>query len=778
MKQTAFRAAVIGLTLALLSSIAVAGGYLLTFDGTPPAPLIYRPAMSFDTVVHVNDDRFTPVNAGHGPACEAPPAMHLVQTFDESVYQCKDHIMTALFAPGYGAIYLTPNQLLDFSAGEADVQFDVSTLRTSDRDWIDLWVTPWADQLELPLDAFLPDLNGDPRNAIHIRMDNFGGGSGFRAYVIRDFVVTELPITNDFGIEQVLATSATIRTTFELKLSSTSLSFGMPGTNSWWHLNNTFAPLSWTAGVVQFGHHSYNPMKDGGTNLPDTWHWDNFNISPAIPFTIIESDHRRADATAPAVTFAAPAPGGSNLRFDARGSNIQVSFDGGAWQAAGRQAVAKPDQDEVFKSYWMPIPAGATSVAFRGTNFCCGPWAVRDASIFSLAAPGTTAPPPVPTASPTVAPTATPSAAPTAAPTATPTAAPTSTLTATATPARTVAPTATPSPTSSAVATAGPTSTPPQQAAPTSAPLPAPFAAIIPALAPAPQISAASYHSAWVDQSDYPVLQPGATTDVTLHFRNTGSAPWVKGAAGQQANLGVWGDGTPFVYSTAQAFYQAIAGDEASGLSFDGGTVSRVGSSAERAWTLVATDWPTSDRPAVQSEAVVQPGAVGTFSFKVRAPVTPGVYPLWLRPVIDGTTWMDNQGVYLLVTSRADYLSAWVSQSAYPTVRAGTTSQPITVRFQNVGTQPWVKGTLGQQTNLGVVGNAAAWSPFVAGWPTPDRVAVQQESVVRPGETATFTFQVHAPSTPGDYVLRLRPVVDGTTWLRDEGVYILVRVTP
>ena len=368
MKQTAIRAAVVGLTLALISSVALAGGYVFTFDGSPPAPLAYRPSMSFDTAVHVNDDRFTPVNAGHGPACEAPPAMHLVQTFDDTVYQCKGHIMTALFAPGYGAIYLTPNQLLDFSAGEAVVQFDVSTQRTSDRDWIDLWVTPWADQLELPLDAFLPDLNGNPRNAIHIRMDNFGSGSGFRAYVIRDFAVTELPITNDFGIEQVLTTSASIRTTFELRLSSTGLSFGMPATNSWWHVN-TFAPLSWTAGVVQFGHHSYNPMKNGGTNIPDTWHWDNFSISPAVPFTIIESDRRRADASAPALTFAAPAPGGSNLRFDARGSNIQVSFDGGAsWQAAGRQAVAKPDQEEVFKSYWMPMPTVLVSRWYAGAS--------------------------------------------------------------------------------------------------------------------------------------------------------------------------------------------------------------------------------------------------------------------------------------------------------------------------------------------------------------------------------------------------------------------------
>lgn len=287
-----------------------------------------------------------------------------------------------------------------------------------------------------------------------------------------------------------------------------------------------------------------------------------------------------------------------------------------------------------------------------------------------------------------------------------------------------------------------------------------------------------AYHSAWVDQSDYPVLAPGATTDVTLHFRNTGSAPWVKGTVGEQANLGVWGDGTPFVYSTAQAFYQAISGDRASGLSFDAGAVVRVGATSERAWTLVATEWPTFDRPAMQSEDVIQPGAIGTFTFKVRAPLTPGVYPLWLRPVIDGTVWMEDQGVFLLVTSHADYHSMWVSQSAYPTLHVGSVSPPLSVSFRNTGTSPWVLGVIGQQTNLGIVGDASAWADFAASWPIADRVAGQTEPIVRPGETATFNFRVHAPTRPGTYVLRLRPVVDGTMWLEDSGVYLQITVIP
>lgn len=126
----------------------------------------------------------------------------------------------------------------------------------------------------------------------------------------------------------------------------------------------------------------------------------------------------------------------------------------------------------------------------------------------------------------------------------------------------------------------------------------------------------------------------------------------------------------------------------------------------------------------------------------------------------------------------AEYHSLWISQSAYPTVKAGATSEPITLTFRNTGSQPWVRGVLGQQLNLGIAENAAAWSPLAFGWPVADRVAVQEEATVSPGQSATFTFQVRAPTAVGTYVLRLRPVVDGTTWLEDQGVFVLVTVVP
>ena len=105
-------------------------------------------------------------------------------------------------------------------------------------------------------------------------------------------------------------------------------------------------------------------------------------------------------------------------------------------------------------------------------------------------------------------------------------------------------------------------------------------------------------------------------------------------------------------------------------------------------------------------------------------------------------------------------------------------SSPITVSFQNTGSQAFVKGLLGQQLNLGINDDASSWSSFAASWPTADRVAVQSEPKVSPGETVSFTFRVRAPAKPGTYVLRLRPVVDGTLWLDDQGVFVKITVVP
>jgi glucose/arabinose dehydrogenase len=255
-----------------------------------------------------------------------------------------------------------------------------------------------------------------------------------------------------------------------------------------------------------------------------------------------------------------------------------------------------------------------------------------------------------------------------------------------------------------------------------------------------PALGAPGFHASWVDQSPWPTLRPGATVSYTVHFRNTGTEIWQRGTSGRQVNLGVAGD------STAAA---------------DAG---------------LAVGWLSANRVATTTEASVAPNAIATFTFALRAPSTAGTYRLALHPVLDGVQHLEDEGVFVLLVSDAGYHSAWVSQSPYPTLQPGQVSTPLTIVFRNAGTQTWTKGVPGQEARLGINQDDAQWAPLGVNWLSANRVAAQTETSVPPGANASFTFQVRAPQIAGTYSLHLRPVIDGTAWMEDQGVFLNVTV--
>ena len=203
----------------ILSGIVVAtaaSGPTFSFDGSPGGPLAVEPANSsvlanFDVAVHSRDTStwYQPeaMAAAHGSDCGAPPATHNISSYEDSVFQCKDHIMTAIKAGGYGEIVLTPNQIVDFSGGSADIKFDVSTLRSSGRDFIDFSITPYQENVQLPFDEGDVDLEGTAKDAIHIYMP-LGTSGVFKASVIRNFISTDIPGDWSTGYESFLKPDA------------------------------------------------------------------------------------------------------------------------------------------------------------------------------------------------------------------------------------------------------------------------------------------------------------------------------------------------------------------------------------------------------------------------------------------------------------------------------------------------------------------------------------------------------------------------------------------
>ncbi|TME61610.1 MAG: hypothetical protein E6I51_08565 [Chloroflexi bacterium] len=126
----------------------------------------------------------------------------------------------------------------------------------------------------------------------------------------------------------------------------------------------------------------------------------------------------------------------------------------------------------------------------------------------------------------------------------------------------------------------------------------------------------AGWHSTWQQQSPYLVMSPGQVAGFWIRFSNSGTETWQRGIWGKQANLGLNGDDKlPY----------------------------RLG---------MAADWLWDDRIATTTAPTVAPGEIAEFRFNVRAPVIPGTYRLNLRPVIDGTVWMEDQGVFWLIVVR------------------------------------------------------------------------------------------------------------------------------
>lgn len=448
--------------------VSATSTFTFNWTGTPDAPQPWVPGLvnDWDLVSNIDGptDQNGLMNAGHGPACEAPPATHQIRSLGDAAFICKSHLMTAIDGgetayATYGSVYFTPAQLLDWSQGPASLSWKVSTERLSSRDFWTVNLTPFDQNMVLPLASEFPAYQGQPLTGVELRMDNTSNcGSAQFGSVLRVFVISGR--SNDEVtqyapcVESTVPPSFATRTQFQVDISQGHLRVSMPGTTTVWFDGPVNLPF--TQAVVQFSHHSYHPEKgenpDGSTGLPNTYHWSDVSMSSATPFAMLRPVQPLSlhDGTNPQLFLPQAAPANAFLRFAAMGG-LQVSFDGGKSFQAPRSQGPTSAADH-FASFWTPIPQGASQVLFKGQPNSLGqPWWVQDVSVWANSAPSG-APPPTPTPTPSAV--ATPTPSPIGTPTPTPSApaqTPTPTPSAIPTPTPTPSPSATPTPTPSPV---------------------------------------------------------------------------------------------------------------------------------------------------------------------------------------------------------------------------------------------------------------------------------------------------------------------------------------
>jgi hypothetical protein len=364
----------------LLSNWGKTGGgngttsFLETFDGSPINP---EPWNNLDwNVFQTSRNRESwenpdPVNAHHAFSNCGDVALggsHLISTWPETVFKCNGHVMTSISGePGYAAIYLSPPAMADFTSGPSTVGFDVSTSVSSTRDWLDVLITPLGDFMQYPFRSDLDvDGSGMPANSIHIEQ-SFGSDK-WEIEVTRNNVTTtlgELTIPySGFGGQ-----SRVTRTPVRIVVTRTSITLSyptVPGSST----TVNFADLGWSQGVIQFGHHSYTPLKDCpvGECAANTWHWDNISVNPARRFYQRQATPERTgaeihDSNPRPLSFGNPAPANSSLMFSGN-CGVQVRDNASApWRAT--TIIGPNDHPEHTQSYKVTVPQGSTGIEFR-----------------------------------------------------------------------------------------------------------------------------------------------------------------------------------------------------------------------------------------------------------------------------------------------------------------------------------------------------------------------------------------------------------------------------
>jgi len=388
-------------------------GFSFNWTGTPAAPLdwVPRPTNDWDLDptngnVESTDIAGGPFQGGHGADCGAPPSTHPITKLADSVYICNNHMMTA---ENNSDAFFTPNQIVDFSHGTATVTWQVSTARLSQRDWWDVWLTPFMENFVTPVDD-APFFEGNPDDALHITMvqrngctqgqpsfppngqgQHDGGTSfGFSLYKGGNKVAQG---GDDARCMEDAAggPSARARSTFELDISQGHVKFGMHGAGGDATWIDSGVSLPFNQSVITWAHRSYSPMKactfvTNGSCGPGTFHWSNFAISPSVPFSMLRpigtgTVHDGSNTT---VTLPMPAPANSFLRFSAFG-NIRVSYD-----QAGSASPHMQDTGwrfEGMSSYLSPVPAGTRTISFSGSTRGGMAWWMEDVSVWALTAP-------------------------------------------------------------------------------------------------------------------------------------------------------------------------------------------------------------------------------------------------------------------------------------------------------------------------------------------------------------------------------------------------------
>ena len=161
--------------------------------------------------------------------------------------------------------------------------------------------------------------------------------------------------------------------------------------------------------------------------------------------------------------------------------------------------------------------------------------------------------------------------------------------------------------------------------------------------------------------------------------------------------------------------------------------------------------------------AEVPPGAEVVFTFDITMPQVPNLAPgynfQW-QMVHEGVGFFGDPTPSVNVPVRGINEASLVNQNPPPQLMPGECT-PVSVAFQNMGTNAWTKAQNPQDNTT--------WGL--------NRVDLAPGEVVPPGGVKTFGFTACAPPIQGDYDFQWRMVQDGVEWFGQFSPNVVVTVT-
>lgn len=246
------------------------------------------------------------------------------------------------------------------------------------------------------------------------------------------------------------------------------------------------------------------------------------------------------------------------------------------------------------------------------------------------------------------------------------------------------------------------------------------------------------YTMAWLGQSSYPSLNINEVSGAWLEVRNTGNIAWVSDPILSNARGQIYlGTDRPL--------------DRTSGMR--------------------DSTWLSANRAGRMVPSVVRPGEIARFNFNFR-PSSGGQFREYFRPVVEHVSWLNDLGIYWDVnvtgsggvsTNPVAYSAQLNSQSQTLILNRGQ-SGTLTVTVTNNGSSTWSVGQTNGEVKIGTAGPRDRTSVFKSSsWLSSNRV-MSVPTNVPPGGSASLTFSVTAPNTPGNYAETFQLVSEYITW--------------